>query len=258
VFGNSASDTDVGLRGSGTLTLNNNVLAENTSTSSDAYQLSYLTPTGSTSGLTLANNHITSRSPSPVPPFSEVNTTTGPAMWSGTGPFRIPDLNSPLRDSGNNSALGGLSATDVRGLTRVINSVVDRGAVEAQPPANTGPVITALEPAAGSTTVLPATAGATQTTRVFFLVQSGTGNGRTTLDCRVTAGNGVVVLRPTQSVGNGGFALPVDVALDNPVAGGGNSQATLVCDVARENANTYALTYFFVVTDPLLFRNGFE
>ncbi len=78
------------------------------------------------------------------------------------------------------------------------------------------------------------------------------------MDCQVTAGNGVVTVRELQTVSNGGLALPVDVALDNPVAGSGNVQVTLVCDVYRENANTYALTYQFVVTDPLLFRNGFE
>ena len=40
--------------------------------------------------------------------------------------------------------------------------------------------------------------------------------------------------------------------------GSGNVQATLVCEVFRENASVYTLTYFFVVRDPQLFRNGFE
>lgn len=258
VFSNAVSSSKVGLAGDGAMTLSNNVLAENTTTAPFSYQLSYTTLMGSTSGLTLVNNHITSREGSPVPPFSEINTTTGPTMWSGTGPFRVPDVGSPLRDSGSNSVAGGLSSTDARGLPRVVNTVVDRGAVEAQPPANTGPTITALEPLANSTTILQATDGATQTTRVFFLTQSGNGTARTTVDCQVTAGNGAVVVRPVQSVANGGLALPVDVALDNPVAGAGDVQATLVCDVSRENAGTYALTYFFVVRDPQLFRNGFE
>ncbi len=259
IFGNVASSNSAGLDGSGVLTLNNNVLAENTSTSpTGADQLGYVTPSGNISGLTLVNNHITSRAASPVPPFSEVNTTTGATMWSGAGPFRIPDVGSPLRDSGNNSPAGGLSATDARGLPRVINTVVDRGAVEAQPPANTGPVISDLDPLVNSTTTLAATSDPVQTTRVFFFTQSGNGSGQTTMNCDVTAGNGVVVIRPVQTVSNGGLALPVDVALDNPVAGSGNVQATLVCEVFRENASVYTLTYFFVVRDPQLFRNGVE
>lgn len=259
IFGNAVSSTRAGLRGVGVLTLSNNVLAENTSTSpTGADQLIYTTPAGSSSGLTLVNNHITSRTASPVPPFSEVNTTTGPTMWSGSGAFRVPDIGSPLRDSGSNSPAGGLGTTDIRGLPRVINTVVDRGAVEAQPPANTGPTISALDPLVNSTTTLQATDGSTQTTRVFFLTQSGNGTGQSTMNCDVTAGNGAVVVRPTQTVSNGGLALPVDLALDNPVAGNGNVQATLSCEVFRENANVYTLTYFFVVRDPQLFRNGFE
>jgi hypothetical protein len=78
------------------------------------------------------------------------------------------------------------------------------------------------------------------------------------LDCRATAGNAVVTFRGLQTISNGGWALPVDVAIDNPPQGGGSVQATFVCDVFRENANSYSLTYQFVVTDPLLFRNGFE
>ena len=140
----------------------------------------------------------------------------------------------------------------------MINTVVDRGAVEAQPPANTGPVISDLDPLVNSTTTLAATSDPVQTTRVFFFTQSGNGSGQTTMNCDVTAGKGVVVIRPVQTVSNGGLALPVDVALDNPVAGSGNVQATLVCEVFRENASVYTLTYFFVVRDPQLFRNGFE
>lgn len=257
VFGNQVSGAGVGFLGFGTLTLSNNVLAENTSSSAAAYQLRYTTPGGQSSALTLTNNHITSRDPAMLV-FSEINTTTGPAMWSGTGYVRVPNAGSQLRDSGTNSPLGGLSAADIRGLTRVVNSVVDRGAVEAQPPANTGPIISALQPLVNSTTTLQATDAPFQTTRVFFFTQNGNGTGQSTMNCDVTAGNGAVVVRPVQTVSNGGIALPVDLALDNPVAGSGNIQATLSCEVFRENANVYTLTYFFVVRDPLLFRSGFE
>lgn len=143
----------------------------------------------------------------------------------GVGHIRVPDMGLPLRDSGSNTPGGGLTATDVRGLARVTNSVVDRGAVEAQSPTNSGPTVTALNPVAGGTTVLPATSGPFLTTRIFFLTQSGTGAGQTTVDWEVTAGNGVVTVRPLQTVCNGGLALPVDVAIDNSMSGGGNVQA---------------------------------
>jgi hypothetical protein len=130
----------------------------------------------------------------------------------------------------------------VRGLPRVINGLVDRGAVEAQPPDDTGPIITALEPNSGGTTVLPVTGNPTRTTRVFFFTQSGNGTGQSTLDYALTAGNGVVIVRPVQTIPNSG----------------GNVLATRACTVYRENAGTSTLTYRLVVTDPMLFRNGFE
>jgi hypothetical protein len=258
VFGNAASSDVVGVMGRGVLSLTNNVLAENDSTSPSFVQFEYFTPPNVTSGLSLVNNHITSQNLGLAPPALQTGTTTGPAQWSGSGPFRTPDLGSPLRDSGSNSVFGGVGTVDARGSTRIVNMTVDRGAVEAQPPANTGPTVLALQPAAGSTTVLPATAEPTQTTRVFFLTQSGTGSGRTTVDCRVAQGNGAVVLRGLQTIPNGGMALPVDVAFDNPVAGAGDVQGTLACDVSRENAETYTLSYNFVVRSGTLFGNGFE
>jgi hypothetical protein len=256
IFSNVASDASVGIDITGVASLYNNVIAENSSTLPGNSRQLYAFDA---SGLSLTNNHITSMAfGAGSQPAFQNGTTTGPALWTGAGPFRIPDLGSPLRDSGTNSVVGGLAPTDARGLTRIVNTIVDRGAVEAQPPANTGPIISGLQPDAGSTTTLPATSGSTQTTRVFFLTQSGNGTGRTTVNCSVTAGNGAVTVRETQQVSNGGLALPVDVALDNPTAGNGNVTATLVCDVYRENANVYALTYYFLVADPLLFRNGFE
>ncbi|MGE4070305.1 MAG: choice-of-anchor Q domain-containing protein [Lysobacterales bacterium] len=254
IFGNVVAGPVSGLRASGRVRVSNNVIVENSSTtSSNAIQFY----SADASELRIINNHFGSFTYFGTP-FTISGTTTGPALWSGSAPFRVPDTNSPLRDSGSNSEIYGPVVTDVRGLPRVVNTVVDRGAVEAQPPANTGPIISALQPDVGSTTTLPATSGSTQTTRVFFLTQSGNGTARTTMNCSVTAGNGAVTVRETQQVSNGGLALPVDVALDNPVAGNGNVTATLECDVYRENANVYTLTYYFVVADPRLFRNGFE
>lgn len=254
IFGNVVSGSVAGLTINGLVGLYNSVVVNNSSTGTANAAELY---SASANELRLVNNHLGGVVLVGTP-VTNTGTTTGTPFWTGTGPFRVPDVGSPLRDSGSNVNIGGPLATDVRGLPRIVNTVVDRGAVEAQPPANTGPTITALQPTAGSTTVLSATDDPFLTTRVFFLTQSGTGTGQTSVDCQVTAGNGVVTVRELQTVSNGGLALPVDVALDNPVAGSGNVQVTLVCDVSRENANSYALTYQFVVTDPLLFRNGFD
>lgn len=243
-----------GLTVNGLVGLYNSVVVANSSTGTANTAELYSASAGE---LRLINNHLGSVVLFGTP-VTNTGTTTGAPFWSGTGPFRIPDVGSPLRDSGSNVNIGGPLATDIRGFPRIVNTVVDRGAVEAQPPANTGPVISDLEPLANSTTTLQATDGATQTTRVFFLTQSSDGTAQSTTNCDLTAGNGAVVVRPVQTVSNGGLALPVDVALDNPVAGNGNVQATLSCEVFRENANVYTLTYFFVVRDPQLFRNGFE
>lgn len=254
IFGNVVSGPVAGLTINGLVGLYNSVVVNNSSTGTANAAELY---SASASQLRLINNHL-GRVDLFGTPVTNTGTTTGAPFWTGTGPFRIPDVGSPLRDSGSNVNIGGPLATDIRGLPRIVNTVVDRGAVEAQPPANTGPTISALEPLVNSTTTLPATDGPTQTTRVFFLTQSGNGTGQSTMNCDVTAGNGAVVVRPVQTVSNGGLALPVDLALDNPVAGNGNVQATLSCEVFRENANVYTLTYFFVVRDPQLFRNGFE
>jgi hypothetical protein len=130
-----------------------------------------------------------------------------------------------LRDSGTSSPPGGLafSGTAVRGLPRMINGLVDRGSGEAQPPDKTGPIITALEPNSGGTTVLPATGDPTRTTRtprVFFFTQSGNGTGQSTLAYAVTAANGVVIVRPVQTIPDSG----------------GNVLATRACPVYREKA----------------------
>lgn len=254
IFGNTVSGPVAGLTINGLVGLYNSVVVSNSSSSSANAAELY---SASANELRLVNNHLGSVNLIGTP-VTHTGTTTGAPFWSGAGPFRIPDVGSPLRDSGSNVNIGGPLATDIRGLARIVNAVVDRGAVEAQPPANTGPVISDLDPLVNSTTTLASTSGPVQTTRVFFFTQSGNGSGQTTMNCDVTAGNGVVVIRPVQTVSNGGLALPVDVALDNPVAGSGNVQATLVCEVFRENASVYTLTYFFVVRDPQLFRNGFE
>jgi hypothetical protein len=254
IFGNVVSGPVAGLTINGLVGLYNSVVVNNSSTSAANPSELY---SASANELRLINNHL-GRVDLFGTPVTHTGTTTGTPFWSGTGPFMVPDLGSPLRDSGSNVNIGGPLATDIRGFPRIVNTVVDRGAVEAQPPANTGPIISALQPQANSTTFLDATGAPTQTTRVLFLTQSGNGTGQTLIDCAVTAGNAVVVVRELQTVANGGMALPVDVAMDNPVPGGGSAQVTLVCDVLRENVSPYALTYHFTVRDPLLFRSGFE
>lgn len=258
IFNNRTSNNlSAGLSTLGVLTLSNNVIAQNSTTGSgSATQLHAREP----QNLSLYNNHITEirYSPANALPFLEQGTTSGDPMWSGTGPFRVPNAASPLRDSGRNNPAGGLSTTDARGLARVQNGIVDRGAIEALPPASTGPAITALEPLNGSTTILPATADPTRDTQLFFLTQNGSGSAQTAVDCRVTSGFGAITLREFQVVSNGGFALPTTVTMDNPVSG--DNTVSVRCDVFRENAPNSTLNYTLIVrrANDDLFRNGFE
>lgn len=258
IFNNrTTSSSYAGLSVYGVATLSNNVLAQNTTTSpTAAVQLVSIQP----ENLALYNNHVTAveYSPPNAQPSIEQGTTTGDPMWSGTGSIRVPNAGSPLLDSGRNGASGGLSTLDARGHARIQNAVVDRGAVEAQPPSNTGPIISALQPDAGSTTILAATAEPTRDTQIFFLTQSGNGTGQTAVDCYVTSGFGAVTVREFQIVSNGGIALPATVTMDNPISG--DNVVGVRCDVYRENGVDSALHYTLIVRRPSdqIFQNGFD
>jgi hypothetical protein len=76
----------------------------------------------------LRNNHIGVMEGQPA---AESDTTTGDPKWDIVGMYPRPQAVSPLRDSGRNSPLGGLSAKDTAGDPRVVGVAVDRGALEA-------------------------------------------------------------------------------------------------------------------------------
>jgi hypothetical protein len=76
----------------------------------------------------LSNNHIGILRGTPL---SNGNTTTGdPKVVVNNSGFPLPQLGSPLIDSGTPVVVGGVGTTDARGLDRVQGVRVDRGALE--------------------------------------------------------------------------------------------------------------------------------
>jgi hypothetical protein len=127
IFENTATgNAGYGLAVNGVVTVSNNVVADNTTSAAGA---SYQAYSSSAAALSLRNNHFeTSQF---LGAFVETGTTSGDPQWTAVGPLRIPSDTSPLRDSGKNDASGGLAATDILGHPRIVNAVIDRGAVEA-------------------------------------------------------------------------------------------------------------------------------
>ncbi len=207
VYNNHGTSSDSGLSATGVVTLANNAIADNTSTAATTFQ--FYSPAAT--GLTLRYNHFGTVKLTGVP-SSEIGTTTGDPKWSGVGNVRIPDNQSPLRDSGSNSPLGGLASIDFRGNPRVSNGTVDRGAVEADPVPNVGPTISALSPANASTTTLPG-GKATDATfaTVSFGAAGGSNQGTTSLVCTVTNGTVKIFTNGSQTVAVGGTPLVMKV-----------------------------------------------
>ena len=103
----------------------NNVIVDNRNGSNVAQDLD-----NSAGNTYLRNNHIGAPTLS-VAPVLNLNTTTGDPGWTLVGIYPIPNLASPLRDSGTNSPNAGIGALDLAGNARIVNTVVDRGAIEA-------------------------------------------------------------------------------------------------------------------------------
>lgn len=79
----------------------------------------------------LRNNHI-GHLLAEVPPVINLAMTTGAPGWTFSGIYPIPNLNSPLRDTGANGPAGGIGTVDLAGSMRIINGMVDRGAIEGE------------------------------------------------------------------------------------------------------------------------------
>ncbi|MGE3298607.1 MAG: hypothetical protein AB7I68_14825 [Porticoccaceae bacterium] len=129
IFANQGtSQVGFGLGLEGVITASNNAVADNTS-SFVGSTIQVFSAAGG--GITLRNNHfemvqITNGA------FFEQGTSTGDPQWTGVGMVRLPNDVSPLRDSGVNNPSGGIASTDIEGNPRIINSLVDRGASEAE------------------------------------------------------------------------------------------------------------------------------
>ncbi len=92
--------------------------------------------------LSLRNNHFASDNF--FGEFLEQGTSSGNAKWTLVGAYRVPHPDSPLRNSGTNSPLGGVGSQDIAGQARIQDSTIDRGALEAVPTPNSSPQLNIL------------------------------------------------------------------------------------------------------------------
>lgn len=81
--------------------------------------------------LTLKNNHFESRNFTHV--YSEIGTSFGDPKWTRIGDFAYPNWGSPLLNTGVNNASGGVGTKDVDGNVRILDDIVERGAIETSP-----------------------------------------------------------------------------------------------------------------------------
>lgn len=134
-----------GLMLGGIVNASNNAVADNTFISGTPTS-AQAGPIGAESGLDLRNNHF--QSENFVNPYNITGTTSGNARWTRIGLHRVPNFNSPLRNSGRNNPFGGSGSLDIVGNPRVREGTVDRGAYET---INLPPVLSAPATAVVST-----------------------------------------------------------------------------------------------------------
>lgn len=241
----------------GAMALTNNAIANNVSVNASGTSLDVDDVLGG-QNLELRNNHFGRYRGNGF--AINTGTTTGDAQWTKSGVLRIPNATSVLRNSGSNSPPGGgLTSKDIRGIDRIVESTVDRGAVEAVPTTAYGPTISSLEPLNNSTTIVAPETGNVWHETLYFMKQSGFGDAQSTMECQTTAGEAVVESHALQTVRNAGlFVLPVGLAFLAPVPGDQDRHSTVTCSIYRENASTDTLTYHFIVQRPDLFSSSFE
>jgi hypothetical protein len=253
IFGNTVTSDEVGLSVTGVATLSNNAVADNVTTGDDPpFQFS----AHSVSTMTLRSNHFANRQyVGGGFPFSETGTTTGDAQWTQSGVRMTPNSDSVLRDSGVNSPSGGIPAIDFSGKARIINTVIDRGAVEANVAPPIGPNIVPNAPGNASTTLVYGVASNAVQRTITFSTSGGNSGGSTELLCGVTSGTAQVVANGNQTVPTGGTAGPVTVNI--PVTTTPQTH-TVLCSYTRDGNTVGTYTYHFRAMADALFGNGFE
>ncbi|MBI2398690.1 MAG: hypothetical protein HYV17_12915 [Xanthomonadales bacterium] len=253
IFGNTVRSDSVGLEVTGVATLANNAVADNATTGPDtAYQFI----ANNVSTMTLRNNHFgTRRYAGGGFPFLEVSTTTGDAEWTQTGYKMVPDTESVLRDSGQNAPSGGLPTIDFSGYARIQNAVIDRGAVEAEPPPTIGPAVTPSSPVSGSTTMVVGTAGSIALRWIAFSASGGTLGGTTQLLCDFIAGSGTILGNASQTVTTGAGAGQVSLSL--PVTSTLQDH-TVMCTADRQNGGIQSFFMHYRVGPDVIMTDGFE
>jgi len=237
IFENTSGGAASGLYAQGVVTLANNAVADNTSSAATSYQAYSALGTS----LTLRYNHFGTRRFTGGA-FSDVGTTTGDAQWTQVGSIIVPDTISPLRDSGTNSPTGGLASTDFQGDARIVNSVVDRGAIEAEAIPHIGPTISAVSPTPGTGQFMPdGLTNTTVTATLTFAATGGTGAGTTSLVCTDDNAAATLSASASQVIAVGGSVTPVVVTMTYVAAG---YNLAVIC-TANTNGTPYSFQYNF-------------
>lgn len=251
IFGNTVTLEHAGLSAEGNVTLSNNAIADNTSTGASPIQFSAY----NVSMMTLRNNHFATREYIGGFPIAESGTTTGDAQWTQVGVKMVPNTESVLRDSGLNNPSGGIPGIDFSGQNRIINDVIDRGAVEALPEPPLGPLVFPSSPTNGSTTVVYGEPNTWTERTITFWSGGGTLNGYTFVKCTATAGLVQILTHANQYVYTGSTADDVLINLPTFTS---PMLHTVTCTAQRLNGplSTYVL-HFQTVADGV-FKNGFE
>jgi hypothetical protein len=239
IFGNQTNSGASGLSVTGVATLANNAIAENTSTLPTSFQFYSAVP----GSLTLRNNHFATKSMAGAP-FSESGTTTGDPQWTSAGSLKTPGPVSPLRDSGLNNPTGGLASTDFDGSARIVNTTVDRGAVEAEAIPHIGPTISAVSPTPGTGQFMPdGLINTTVTATISFTATGGTGAGTTSLTCVDDNAAATLSASANQTIAVGQSVAPIVVTMSYVQSG---YNLGVVC-TANTNGNVYSFVYAFFV-----------
>lgn len=250
IFNNTVTTDEAGLTVDGTATLSNNAVADNSSVVAAAYQYTAYNALQQT----LRDNHFGSRVYVGSLPFSDIGTTTGDAQWTQSGIRMVPNAESVLRDSGDNTPTGGIPSIDFSGNARIINGVIDRGAVEAPAVLPIGPSVTPDSPSSGSTTLVYGVEGALMNRLLTFSVSGGNLGGTTTLFCDGIIG-AAQVTNGNQTISTGQHGGPVTVTLpvtDSPVT------HTVGCSATRSNGPVSTYFFHFLVAPDLILSDGFE